>query len=112
MYTTFQNGAIFNSSFGSYTVSGANWDEYVHTATEKDANGNVVQTLLGMPTSEQTNVQGAIMQTFQGGTMYWTAQHGSHVVYGAIGGAFSLATCGAPTADETNVPGVSGARMQ
>jgi uncharacterized protein with LGFP repeats len=102
--------------------------EYAATANERDTFGRVVQTLLGAPTSGEVSVPGvpgARMETYQGGTIYWSAASGPAVVYGAIGGEYGVTASekdaygtvvqkvlGLPTSDETNVPGVAGAREQ
>src|SRR5262249_3567105 len=89
----YANADIFDSpSTGVHAVHGAIRDEYNATASETDINGNVVQNLLGMPTSDETDVPGvpgARMNTFQGGAIYWSAATGAHVVYGAIGALYS-----------------------
>ena len=59
------------------------------------------------------------MNTFQGGTIYWSPATGAHVVYGGIGGkynprlggTFGTVSIGLPTSDEANVPGVPGVRV-
>ena len=65
---------------------------------------------LGTATAPETAVAGARMQTFHGGTIYWTPATGAHAVHGAIlgryqglGGPGSFA--GFPTSDETAVVG-------
>jgi hypothetical protein len=61
--------------------------EYAHTAHETDAYGGNVQKDLGAATSGEINVPGvpgALMETFQGGAIYWSSSTGAHVVYGAI----------------------------
>ncbi len=125
---TFQGGTIYSSSGGAHPVFGAIGADYAATAVERDAFGNHVQKLLGMPTGDETDVlgvPGARMQTFQGGTIYYSPTAGTHVIIGAIAGEYdytrfegdlfgtSVQTIlGLPTGEETNVPGVSGARMQ
>jgi uncharacterized protein with LGFP repeats len=81
--------------------------EYAVTAHERDAYGRVVQTILGAPTSGEVNVPGvagARMETFQGGTIYWSSSTGAHVVYGAIGTKYANiggpVQFGLPTVDE------------
>jgi hypothetical protein len=103
--------------------------EYAATAHETDCCGRDVQALLGLPTSSQFEdvpaVPGALMQTFQGGTIYWSQAAGAHVVYGEIGAEYAATAretdyygndvqelLGMPLSDETNVPGVPGARKQ
>jgi hypothetical protein len=119
---TFQGGAIYwSQSTGAHVVYGAIGAEYAATAQKTDAYGTVVQGILGLPTSDEMNVQGvagARMNTFQGGTVYWSGGPtgtGAHVVYGAIGAKYASlggpAAYGLPTSDEADVRGVPGARM-
>ena len=68
------------------------------------------RSYLGTATGPQTAVAGGRMQTFQGGTIYWTPVTGAHAVHGlilaryqALGGPGSFA--GFPTSDETAVAG-------
>jgi len=65
---------------------------------------------LGTATAPETAVAGGRMQTFTGGTIYWTPATGAHAVHGLIlaryqglGGPGSFA--GFPTSDETAVVG-------
>jgi hypothetical protein len=92
--------------------------EYAATAGETDVHGTVVQSILGAPTSDETDVPdvpGARMVTYQGGTIYWSAATGAHVVYGDIGAKYNSAggptAYGLPTSDEANVPAVPGERV-
>ena len=101
--------------------------EYAATAHETDLFGRVVQQILGAPTSGEINVPGvpdALMETFQGGTIYWSPTTGAHVVYGGIGAEYKALAhetdlfgrnvqlvLGLPTSDEMDVPGIPGARM-
>jgi uncharacterized protein with LGFP repeats len=126
----FDGGEVFWSpTTGAAELQGFIWLEYVHTASETDAHGTVVQNLLGLPTSDEMDVPGmpgARMNTFQGGNIYWSTSstNGAHVLYGATVGEY-LATAnetdaygtvvqsilGLPTNDEQDVPGVAGGRM-
>ena len=50
------------------------------------------------------------MNTFQGGTIYWSPATGAHVVYGAIGGLYNslggpTSFLGLPISDELGIPG-------
>ena len=109
---TFQGGVIYSSAAGTHAVIGAIRAEYAATAGEGDAVGNNVQKILGMPAGEETNVPGvagARMQAFQGGTIYWSAATGAHVVYGAIGGRYgtmggAAGVLGLPMHDEEASP--------
>ena len=74
-----------------------------------------VQGLLGAPASDEMNVPGvagARMNTFQGGTIYWSPGTGAHVVYGGIGTKYNSlggpAGYGLPTSDEANLPACPG----
>ena len=65
---------------------------------------------LGTPTAPETAVAGGRMQTFHGGTIYFSPATGAHAVHGlilaryqALGGPSSFA--GFPTSDETAVAG-------
>src|SRR5271166_6375320 len=93
--------------------------EYAATAHETDAYGRVVQKDLGAPTSGEINVPGvpgALMETFQGGAIYWSPSTSAHVVYGAIDGKYNSlggpVRYGLPTSDEAWVPGLSGVRVE
>jgi hypothetical protein len=126
--TQLKGGVIcWSQATGAHVVYGAIGGEYAATAHETDAGGRVVQTVLGLPTSDEVNdpyVSGARMNTFQGGAIYWSQATGAHVVYGAIGAEYAATAhqtdaggrvvqtvLGLPTSDEMNVPGISGARM-
>ncbi len=127
-FQDFQHGVIYwSATTGAHAVYGAIDTEYAATAHEKDAYGREVQTLLGLPTSDEMNVTGvtgARMSSFQGGIIYWSPATGAHVVYGAIGAEYAATAhetdangnnvqqvLGLPTYDEMNVTGVAGARM-
>jgi hypothetical protein len=140
--TNFSGGRsiYWSAATGSHVVLAGINDEYKATAGEKDAYDRVVRQLLGAPTSDEVDapgVPGARMNTFTGGTIYWSPDRtiGTHVVYGGIAGKYaSLGGSGStlvayttsggfgtgvwntpgyglPTSDEaaTSVPGV---RMQ
>jgi hypothetical protein len=108
-YQRYKNGAIFwSQNTGTRVLSGPIWDEYEATGNVRDCCDRVVQNLLGLPTSNELNVPGvpgALMNTFQGGTIYWAANTGgAHAVYGAIGDKYNSlggpAVEGLPTSDE------------
>jgi uncharacterized protein with LGFP repeats len=113
---TFQGGSIdWSLSTGAHDLYGQIWGEYLATASEKDYYGTNVQQILGLPTSDETNVPGvtgARMETFQGGSVYWSSPTGAHAVYGAIGGRYNsgggAGVLGLPTADEAPTPDGSG----
>jgi uncharacterized protein with LGFP repeats len=110
----FQHGAIYwSAGTGAHVVYGAIKDEYNATATETDYFGKSVQTILGLPTSDEINVAGYAggrMVKFQGGQIYWSASTGAHVVYGGIAGLYNSiggprGGLGLPTTDEFGVAG-------
>jgi hypothetical protein len=119
--TTFQFGhAIYWSpATGPHTVYGDIGIEYTATGGETDCNGTSVQRILGAPTSDEMNapVAGGRMNTFQGGTIYWSAGTGAHVVYGDVAtkyaspGVWGPSGYGLPTSDEAPVLGVPGVRV-
>jgi uncharacterized protein with LGFP repeats len=112
--TTFEGGRaiLWTATAGAHAVYGAILQEYYATAGETDANGLNVQALLVGPTSDEMNVPGvpgARMNTFQGGTIYWSPATGAHVVYGAIGALYQnmggpTSYLGLPTSDEEPAP--------
>jgi hypothetical protein len=126
--TPFQGGKIYwSATTGAHVVYGAIGAEYAATAFQTDAGGRVVQTVLGLPTTDEINVPGVAggrMNYFQGGAIYWSLATGAHDVYGMIWGEYQTTAgekdywgtsvqkiLGLPTSDEKNVPGVAGARM-
>ncbi|SDC06033.1 Uncharacterized conserved protein, contains LGFP repeats [Geodermatophilus telluris] len=98
----FQNGEIYwSASTGAHVLRG-------DIATAHRAAGGVTG-VLGLPTTEATaaGAGGAgRVQHFQGGSVYWSATDGAHVVRGGIGAVY-VAAGGAdgrlafPTGDET-----------
>lgn len=103
--------------------------EYAHTAFETDAHGTTVHALLGAPTTPvmaDVNIPGALVQKFHNnGAIYWSAESGAHVVYGAIGAEYNhtalesdaygynvqKADVGLPTSDEANTSIKAGGRV-
>ncbi len=103
--------------------------EYTATARERDAYGQVVQSLLGGATTGVVSVPGttagAVVQAFHdNGAIYWSPATGAHVVYGSIGAEYGTTAgtvdvnglpvqraLGLPTADEANVTGIGGGRV-
>jgi hypothetical protein len=73
--------------------------EYAATAGETDYYGTNVQAILGAPISGEVGVpglsSGPLMESFRGGTIYWSQWTGAHVVYGAV--AADYASLGGPT---------------
>ena len=65
---------------------------------------------LGTPTAPETAVAGGRMQTFHGGTIYWSLATGAHAVHGLILGRYQAlggpgSFVGFPTSDEQAVAG-------
>ncbi len=98
----FERGAIYwSAATGAHILRG-------DIAAAVTAAGGVTG-VLGLPTSEAVVVgpRGVgRVQTFQGGSVFWTAEHGARVVRGGIGAAFQAAggvdgRLGFPTADES-----------
>ena len=77
----FQGGSIYYSpATGSHAVYGAIGTEFAATANLRDAYGVSVQSILGLPTSDEQNVPGVSgtrFVSFQGGTIYWSAGTGA-----------------------------------
>jgi uncharacterized protein with LGFP repeats len=118
--THFQGGAIYYSSVTghAHVLYGAIGAEYAATAFEVGGNGQIVQQILGVPTSDEMNVPGvagARVESFQGGAIYWSPSTGAHVVYGAIGAKFNAvggaAAYGLPVSDEANASFLPGTRV-
>jgi uncharacterized protein with LGFP repeats len=131
-YQLYAGGAIFYSP-----ATGAHWmdpfaeGEWERTALEWDGDGNNVQQDLGLPTADEApipNMPGPNQVVNMQGGHIWNqggaSGVGAHVTYGAIDREY-VATAqerdglgvnvqrliGMPTADETNVAGVPGARV-
>jgi uncharacterized protein with LGFP repeats len=83
----FEGGAVYwSAATGARIVRG-------DIATVYEAAGGVTGAL-GLPTSDATATGAGgtgRVQTFQGGSVYWTATDGAHVVRGAIGGTYVAA---------------------
>jgi uncharacterized protein with LGFP repeats len=109
----------YSPATGAHEVHGAIRAEYNATASETDSAGRDVQTLLGLPTSDEMDVPkypGARMNTFQGGVIYWSPSYGAHVVYGFIGALYKsmggpTSYLGLPTTDEQANPEFHGGRL-
>ncbi|WP_375389469.1 LGFP repeat-containing protein [uncultured Amnibacterium sp.] len=65
----FQGGRIYSSKVGTVAVLGAILEKYL----AKDGTGGT----LGWPTSNAKNVKGVTVQTFQHGSISWTAEGGA-----------------------------------
>jgi uncharacterized protein with LGFP repeats len=109
----------WSAATGAHTIYGAIGAEYTNTAYETGYYGDVVQQDLGAATSDEMDVpgvSGARMNTFQGGSIYWSPSTGAHVVYGGIGAKYNSlggpTAYGLPTTDETDAYGVPGVRVQ
>jgi hypothetical protein len=110
----FQNNRaiLWSQATGAHAVYGLILSEYEHIATETDYYGTNLHLILGGPTSDEMDVPGvpgARMNTFQGGTIYWSQATGAHVVYGAIGALYRgmggpMSYLGLPVSDEENAP--------
>jgi uncharacterized protein with LGFP repeats len=106
----FEVGRIYWSpATGTHHVLGGIMAKY-------DALGGPIN--LGLPTSDEKDIparDGARMNDFASGSVFWTASGGSHGVYGAIGAKYrsagGVSILGLPLADETAAEGVAGARM-
>ncbi len=123
----FQGGTIYGLGNSAHVLYGAIAAEYATTAGEADAAGNIVQTDLGLPTSDEVNVgdiAGGRVVLFQGGAIYWGGATGAHAVYGFIAAEYAATAnesdaygtavqklIGLPTRDETNLAGFAGARI-
>jgi uncharacterized protein with LGFP repeats len=99
---SFQNGTVYwSAATGARILRG-------DIAAAFEAAGGVTG-VLGLPTAEAvaTGADGSgRVQTFQGGSIYWTSAHGAHVVRGGIGATWLGAggvtgRLGFPTGDET-----------
>jgi hypothetical protein len=86
--------------------------KYRETANLRDAYGNSVQTVLGMPLSdEQPALNGGRVVHYQGGAIYYSPQTGAHAVIGLIVQKYMTmqSTLGLPTSDELSA--VNGGRV-
>ena len=127
-YEQFQHGNIYwSAATGAHDVYGPILNEYLQTATEQDAHGNSVQIGLGLPTTDVFGLAfgpGAAEVVYQGGAIYSSQSTGAHAIYGGIYSEYQATqnekdangnevffAIGLPTSDETNVPGVTGGRM-
>ena len=114
----FQGGAIYwSASTGAHAVYGGIYAKYQ----------SVGAVAYGLPITSEADlpyVTGARQVMFQKGNIVWSQSTGAHLIYGAIlseynslagvkaaDGTFVKTTLGAPTSDETDVPGIPGARM-
>ena len=68
-YATFQGGRIYTSKKGTYAVLGAILEKWL---SKKGTKG-----VLGWPTSNAHNVSGKTVQTFEHGSISWTAAGGA-----------------------------------
>lgn len=99
----FEKGAIYSSgATGTYEVYGGIFLKYVSLGADSSP--------LGLPTSVEKAgpVPGSRMQTFQGGTIFWSAAYGTHEVVGVMRTAYDKAggsVMGVPTGPQRAVPG-------
>jgi uncharacterized protein with LGFP repeats len=76
-YQTFQGGSIYwSAATGAHEVHGAILGEWGGLGWER--------SFLGYPTSDESPAAGGRFNTFQGGSIYWSAATGAHEVHGAI----------------------------
>ncbi|SFT42823.1 Uncharacterized conserved protein, contains LGFP repeats [Geodermatophilus amargosae] len=110
---SFENGEIYwSAATGAHVLRGD------IAAAHRAAGG--VTGVLGLPTSEATATGAGgtgRVQTFQGGSIHWTATDGAHVVRGGIGAAYLAAggaggRLGFPTGAETATSGGAEQRFQ
>ena len=100
---SFNKGAIFtNTSTGTHTLSGAIWNLYRSSKS--------IRSMLGLPTSDETNIKGGTYQAFQGGNIYWSAATGAHAMSSTYWAAYARVgseggILGYPTKDATNIKG-------
>jgi uncharacterized protein with LGFP repeats len=118
LYEMFEHGAIFwSSATGAHEIHGAIETEFFATANERGGNGEVVQSILCLPTSDEMNTPGGAgrMNTFEGGNIYWGGGGGAHAVYGGILAKYlsagGPASYGLPNSEEQDVPAVPGERV-
>src|SRR5207244_4144142 len=97
-YNTFQGGVIYWSlGTGAHEVHGAILAKWQSLGAEK--------SVLGFPTSDESAANGGRFNTFQGGSVYWSAATGAHEVHGAILAkwaslGYERSFLGYPTSDE------------
>jgi hypothetical protein len=123
---SFEGGDIlWSPGTGAHVVYGAIDAKYRQLASQTDAGGRNVKTLLGLPITDEQNVPGvagARVSIFQGGAIYWSPATGAHVVYGLIGVKYQASASmtdafgrsvkgllGLPTSDE--LPAANGGRV-
>ncbi len=96
----FQNGAIFHSGAGSYTIRGSVGNYYLSLGAEK--------SLLGLPTSNEFQVPNGWRQNFEGGAIFHSGA-GSYTVRGSLGNYYlnnlggEKSQLGLPTGNEVQV---------
>ncbi|WP_172952147.1 glucosaminidase domain-containing protein [Propionibacterium freudenreichii] len=100
----FQNGSIFWSyPTAGILVKGGIGDTFAAMASAPSA--------MGMPTGDEVDLgNGAWMQQFQNGRIYWSGATGGHAIKGGIGDTFAAmgdsayGLLGLPTGDEVSLP--------
>jgi uncharacterized protein with LGFP repeats len=114
LYQQFAGGTIYWSlGAGPKSVAGTLLSGYVSRVAQEGA--------LGWPTGDETNATSHGLtgkyQSFQNGTLYWTASLGAFAVYGATRNAYSNAggvagSLGWPTAEAVTHPANGGGSTQ
>lgn len=98
----FQRGAVYWSpATGAQAVYGAIYWKYTQS---KGPDGH-----LGLPTSDETAVQGGRSNAFENGRIYWSGATGPHVVGGAVLARYAVlggpeSPLGLPVTDEQDAP--------
>jgi len=98
----FQNGAVFHSGAGSYTVRGSLGNYYLNNLGGE-------RSQLGLPTSNEFQVPNGWRQNFQNGAIFHSGA-GSYTVRGSLGNYYlnnlggERSQLGLPTSNEFQVP--------
>ncbi|CEH08576.1 large surface protein A [Propionibacterium freudenreichii] len=103
-YQQFQRGLIYwSQAGGARIVRNGIGDAFAALANAPAA--------LGMPTADEVDLgNGAWMQQFQNGRVYWSSAAGGHAIKGGIGDTFAAmgdsayGVLGLPTSDEITLP--------
>jgi uncharacterized protein with LGFP repeats len=97
----FQGGSVyFSPATGAHAVRGAIRDRWAASGWETGP--------LGYPTTDEVALTGGAANVFQGGSVYWSAATGAHVVRGAIrdrwaANGWETGPLGYPTTDEVGL---------
>ncbi|MFK5159876.1 glucosaminidase domain-containing protein [Propionibacterium freudenreichii] len=103
-YQQFQRGLIYwSQASGARIVHNGIGDTFAAMASAPSA--------MGMPTGDEVDLgNGAWMQQFQNGRIYWSGATGGHAIKGGIGDTFAAmgdsayGLLGLPTGDEVSLP--------